>query len=174
MTWKWRGTSMSLCATTKWLRNGIKLGHQGSDEMNGMYPPPSGRSHDRAQTPHLRSPIVPASPTQHHGWSNRLMDVLKGGQLSKWSSPLEILFFHLLLVSFFDFGQCCAQQRTKLGNFTKLEYYLGQLSKIRPISTAHRIRNVASWGTGSLSHLRAMLPESSSCPQPAQRPNHAT
>ena len=65
---------------------------------------------------------------------NRLMVVLKGGQLSKWSSPTEIVFFHLLLVvSFFDFGQCCAQQRTKLGNFTKLEYYLGQLSKIRPI-----------------------------------------
>ena len=28
--------------------------------------------------------------------------------------------------------------------------------------------------TASLSHLRTMLPESSSCPQPAQRPNHAT
>ena len=28
--------------------------------------------------------------------------------------------------------------------------------------------------TGSLSHLRTKLPESSSCPQPAQRPNHAT
>ena len=28
--------------------------------------------------------------------------------------------------------------------------------------------------TGSLSHLRTMLPESSSCPQLAQRPNHAT
>ena len=28
--------------------------------------------------------------------------------------------------------------------------------------------------TGSLSHLMTMLPESSSCPQPAQRPNHAT
>ena len=25
-----------------------------------------------------------------------------------------------------------------------------------------------------LSHLRTMLPESSTCPQPAQRPNHAT
>ena len=57
MTWIWRDPSMSLCATTKWLRNGIKLGHQGSDEMNGMYPPPSGRSHDRTQTPHLRSPL---------------------------------------------------------------------------------------------------------------------
>ena len=31
-----------------------------------------------------------------------------------------------------------------------------------------------SSSTGSLSHLRTMLPESSSCPQPAQRPNHAT
>ena len=28
--------------------------------------------------------------------------------------------------------------------------------------------------TASLSHLRTMLPESSSCPQPAQWPNHAT
>ena len=28
--------------------------------------------------------------------------------------------------------------------------------------------------TGSSSHLRTMLPESRSCPQPAQRPNHAT
>ena len=28
--------------------------------------------------------------------------------------------------------------------------------------------------TGSLSHLRTLLPKSSSCPQPAQRPNHAT
>ena len=28
--------------------------------------------------------------------------------------------------------------------------------------------------TASLSHLRTMLPESSSCLQPAQRPNHAT
>ena len=28
--------------------------------------------------------------------------------------------------------------------------------------------------TGSLSHLRTMLPESSSCPKPAQLPNHAT
>ena len=28
--------------------------------------------------------------------------------------------------------------------------------------------------TASLSHLRTMLPDSSSCPQPAQRPNHAT
>ena len=28
--------------------------------------------------------------------------------------------------------------------------------------------------TASLSHLRTMLPESSSCHQPAQRPNHAT
>ena len=28
--------------------------------------------------------------------------------------------------------------------------------------------------TASLSHLRTMLPEISSCPQPAQRPNHAT
>ena len=28
--------------------------------------------------------------------------------------------------------------------------------------------------TGSLSHLRTMLPESSSWPLPAQRPNHAT
>ena len=28
--------------------------------------------------------------------------------------------------------------------------------------------------TASLSHLRTMLPKSSSCPKPAQRPNHAT
>ena len=28
--------------------------------------------------------------------------------------------------------------------------------------------------TASLSHLRKMLPKSSSCPKPAQRPNHAT
>ena len=28
--------------------------------------------------------------------------------------------------------------------------------------------------TASLCHLRTMLPESSSCPQPAQQPNHAT
>ena len=28
--------------------------------------------------------------------------------------------------------------------------------------------------TASLTHLRTMLPESSSCPQPAQWPNHAT
>ena len=31
-----------------------------------------------------------------------------------------------------------------------------------------------SHSTASLSHLRTMLPESSSCLQPAQRPNHAT
>ena len=30
------------------------------------------------------------------------------------------------------------------------------------------------FSTASLSHLRSMLPESSSCPQPAQQPNHAT
>ena len=32
----------------------------------------------------------------------------------------------------------------------------------------------AERNTGSLSHMRTMLPESSSCPQPAQRPYHAT
>ena len=35
-------------------------------------------------------------------------------------------------------------------------------------------QNTQMTSTASLSHLRTMLPKSSSCPQPAQRPNHAT
>ena len=40
--------------------------------------------------------------------------------------------------------------------------------------TQPRTRIIFQPSIGSLSHLRTMLPESSSCPQPAQRPNHAT
>ena len=42
------------------------------------------------------------------------------------------------------------------------------------IHTLYTEARVLRSDTGSLSHLRTMLPESSSCPQPAQRPNHAT
>ena len=34
-------------------------------------------------------------------------------------------------------------------------------------------QDITDLGTASLSHLRTMLPETSSCPQPAQRPIHA-
>ena len=39
---------------------------------------------------------------------------------------------------------------------------------------SRKVRQNEHYSTASLSHLRTMLPESSSCPQPAQRPNHAT
>ena len=40
--------------------------------------------------------------------------------------------------------------------------------------TTYRLLTCSYLSTVILSHLRTMLPESSSCPQPTQRPNHAT
>ena len=45
---------------------------------------------------------------------------------------------------------------------------------ILPIQSISGSHLSSSPGTASLSHLRTMLPKSSSCPKPAQRPNHAT
>ena len=40
--------------------------------------------------------------------------------------------------------------------------------------TAQKATSLSQWSTASLSHLRTMLPESSSRPLPDKRPNHAT
>ena len=49
------------------------------------------------------------------------------------------------------------------------DLHIGLEEKLAPVC-----ENFFHRGTASLSHLRTMLPESSSCSQPAQRPNHAT
>ena len=54
---------------------------------------------------------------------------------------------------------------------TGLGYKVGP--RLRECCKQRQAKVVSKSSTASLSHMRTMLPESSSCPQPAQRPNHA-